>query len=181
MQEPGLLPNICPIVRARERGRKRHNMKFILIDRITELVPGERIAAVKSLSLAEEYLADHFPRFPVMPGVLMIEALVQASSWLVRATNDFSQSMIQLAEAKNVTYKSFVTPGQVFEISVEAKEVGASTSRFVGVGRCGGSEMVKAHLTLRHYNLADTDPAMKGIDEKLIASARQQMDLLRRA
>src|SRR5262245_7400051 len=98
-------------------------MKFILIDRITELVPGQRITAVKALSLAEEYLADHFPRFPVMPGVLMVEALVQASAWLVRATQDFAHSMVLLSEARNVTYKNFVSPGQVFEISVEAKEI----------------------------------------------------------
>src|SRR5258705_9127702 len=107
-------------------------MKFILIDRITELVPGERVAAVKALSLAEEYLADHFPRFPVMPGVLMIEALVQASAWLVRATQDFACSMVLLSEAKNVTHKSFVSPGQVFQISGEAKEIAPTMSRFVG-------------------------------------------------
>jgi 3-hydroxyacyl-[acyl-carrier-protein] dehydratase len=155
-------------------------MRFILIDRITELVPGERLTAVKSLSLAEEYLADHFPRFPVMPGVLMIEALVQASAWLVRVTQDFAHSMVLLSEAKNVTYKSFVSPGQVFELAVEAREIGPGASRFVGLGRCGGNEMVKAHWSLRHFNLADQDPTLAGLDQKLIASARQQMELLRR-
>lgn len=156
-------------------------MKFILIDRITEVVPGQRITAVKALSLAEEYLADHFPRFPVLPGVLMVEALVQASAWLVRVTQDFTHSMVLLSEAKNVTYKSFVSPGQVFELSVEAKEIGATSSRFVGTGRCGESEMVKAHWRLRHFNLAEQEPTLAGIDQRLIASARQQMELLRRA
>jgi len=155
-------------------------MKFILIDRITELVPGERIAGIKALTRSEEYLADHFPRFPVMPGVLMVEAMVQAASWLVRATEDFAHSMVQLAEARNVTYKSFVSPGQVFELVVEAKEIGTDSSRFVGVGRCGETEMVKAHLALRHFNLADADPAMEAVDQRLIACARQQMELLRR-
>jgi 3-hydroxyacyl-[acyl-carrier-protein] dehydratase len=155
-------------------------MKFILIDRITELVPGQRITAVKALSLAEEYLADHFPRFPVMPGVLMIEALVQASACLVRVTQDFAHSMVLLSEAKNVTYKSFVSPGQVFEISVEAKEIAPTASRFVGTGRCGQIEMVKAHWSLRHFNLADQEPALASVDHKLVVSARQQMELLRR-
>ena len=155
-------------------------MKFILIDRITELVPGERVSAVKALSLAEEYLADHFPRFPVLPGVLMIEAMVQASAWLVRRTEDFAHSMVLLSEAKNVTYKSFVSPGQVFELSAEAKEIGPESSRFVGVGRCGQTETVKAHWSLRHFNLADDDPSMEKLDRKLIASARQQMELLLR-
>jgi 3-hydroxyacyl-[acyl-carrier-protein] dehydratase len=154
-------------------------MKFILIDRITELVPGQQITAVKALSLAEEYLADHFPRFPVMPGVLMIEALVQASAWLVRATQDFAHSMVLLSEARNVTYKSFVSPGQVFELMVEAKEIAGAGSRFVGTGRCGAAEMVKAHWSLRHFNLAEQDPGLAPVDQKLIASARRQMELLR--
>jgi len=153
-------------------------MKFVLVDRITELVPGERICAVKALSLAEEYLADHFPRFPVMPGVLMIEALVQASAWLVRSTEDFAHSMLLMSEAKNVTYKSFVSPGRVFEIEVKAKKIGSDSSSFVGTGRCGETEMVKAHWSLRHFNLSDEDPSRKELDKKLIASARQQMDLL---
>jgi 3-hydroxyacyl-[acyl-carrier-protein] dehydratase len=155
-------------------------MKFILIDRITELEPGSRISAVKALSLAEEYLADHFPRFPVLPGVLMVEALVQASAWLVRGTEEFAHSLVLLAEARNVTYKSFVSPGQVFEVQVEAKEIGPDSSRFAGVGRCGATEMVKGQWTLRHVNLADRDPTMQPVDQRLIASARQQMELLLR-
>ena len=158
--------------------KRRLYMKFILIDRITELVPGKRISAVKALSLAEEYLADHFPRFPVMPGVLMVEAMVQASAWLVRVTEDFAHSMLQLAEAKNVTYKSFVSPGRVFELSVEAKQIGPSSSRFLGVGRCDQAEMVKGQWQLRHFNLADEEPAMAPVDQRLVASARQQMKLL---
>ncbi len=153
-------------------------MKFNLIDRVTELVPGERIKAVKAVTLAEEYLADHFPTFPVLPGVLMIEALVQASMCLVRATEDFAHSMLVLAEAKNVTYKSFVAPGRVLEVQVAAKRIDADSSQFTGVGRCGDQEMVKAHWTLRHWNLADRDPEMADLDQKLISSARKQMSLL---
>lgn len=153
-------------------------MKFVLIDRITELVPGKRIRAVKALSLAEEYLADHFPRFPVMPGVLMIEAMVQASAWLVRATENYGHSLLLLAEARNVTYKSFVSPGQVLEVEVEAKAIESTGSRFSGVGRCAGQEMVKAHWSLRHLNLADENPALADLDRKLIAQARAQMELL---
>src|SRR5262249_5360494 len=96
----------------RELGSRFVLMKFILLDRITALEPGKRIVPDKALSLAEEYLADHFPTFPVMPGVLMLEALVQSASWLVRATTDFSHSIVVLAEARNVTYKSFVSPGR---------------------------------------------------------------------
>lgn len=153
-------------------------MKFNLIDRITELVPGERVKALKSVSLAEEYLADHFPTFPVLPGVLMVEAMVQASMCLVRATEDFAHSVLVLAEARNVTYKSFLAPGRVLEVQVEAKKIDAHFSQFVGTGRCGDQEMVKAHWTLRHLNLADEDAALADLDDKLVASARRQMSLL---
>ena len=51
-------------------------MKFVLIDRIVELSRGERIVADKAVTLTEEYLADHFPDFPVLPGVLMLETMV---------------------------------------------------------------------------------------------------------
>jgi len=77
-------------------------MYFSLIDKIDSLEPGKRIVATKSLSLAEEYLQDHFPNFPVMPGVLMLEALTQASAWLIRVSEDFSHSIVVLKEARNV-------------------------------------------------------------------------------
>ena len=54
-------------------------MRFTLLDRIVEVEPGKSITAVKAVSLSEEYLADHFPRFPVLPGVFMLEAMTQAS------------------------------------------------------------------------------------------------------
>jgi 3-hydroxyacyl-[acyl-carrier-protein] dehydratase len=153
-------------------------MKFILIDRITALEPGKRITATKSLTLAEEYLADHFPTFPVMPGVLMLEAMVQASAWLVRATQDFTTSMIVLEEAKNITYKSFVAPGRMLEVTSEAVEIGEASSEFKAFGVSSGTEMVKARLKLRHYNLAERDRAWCETDERLITDARRKFELL---
>jgi len=154
-------------------------MRFVLLDRIVELEPGARIRAHKGLSLAEEYLADHFPAFPVMPGVLMIEALVQASAWLVRATEDFAHSLVLLREAKNVTYKSFVAPGRVLELDVKARRIGTDDSEFEGTGRCGDEEMVKARWSLRHLNLADGDPSMAEVDRTIVEGLRRQFRLLR--
>ena len=65
-------------------------MRFTLIDQITLLEPDKKIEAVKNVTLSEEYLQDHFPRFPVLPGVLMLEALTQASAWLIRVSEDFA-------------------------------------------------------------------------------------------
>ena len=86
-------------------------MRFYLTDRVLELKNGKRIVAVKNLSLAEEYLQDHFPSYPVLPGVLMFEAMIQAAAWLQRVTTDFAQSMVVLQEARNVKYGSFFKPG----------------------------------------------------------------------
>ena len=87
-------------------------MRFLLIDRIVDLQPGVRIKAVKSLTMTEEYLADHFPNFPVMPGVLMLEAMTQASAWLIRTSEDFAHSMVTLKQAGNVKYGHFLEPGK---------------------------------------------------------------------
>ncbi|TWT44854.1 3-hydroxyacyl-[acyl-carrier-protein] dehydratase FabZ [Phycisphaerae bacterium RAS1] len=153
-------------------------MKFILVDRITELEPGRRIVAHKALSLAEEYLADHFPRFPVLPGVLMLEAMVQSAAWLVRASLDFAPSLIVLREARNVTYKSFVAPGQILTIEAACKEMNGEMSVFSARGHVGPREMLKGQITLRHLNLTDTDPAYAENDARLRARMRNLFDLL---
>ena len=86
-------------------------MKFNLIDKI-ESITESRVIAVKYVSLAEEYLADHFPTFPVLPGVMMLEALTQAAGWVLHRRTDFAKSMAVLKEARNVKYGNFVAPGK---------------------------------------------------------------------
>ena len=154
-------------------------MKFVLIDRISELEPGRRIVAHKALSLAEEYLGDHFPSFPVLPGVLMLEAMVQASAWVVREALDFGPSLVLLKEARNVTYKSFVAPGQVLTIEADCKELAAEQSVFAARGTVDGREIVKGKLTLRHLSLADQDPRLAEIDASLRSHMRSLFELMR--
>ena len=98
-------------------------MKFILADKIESIELGKRIVTVKALSLAEEYLADHFPIFPVLPGVMMIEAMVQSAAWLVRLQQNFAKSIIVLRSARNVRYSSFVAPGNFLRCELEAVSI----------------------------------------------------------
>src|SRR5271163_1031019 len=123
-------------------------MRFVLIDRIVELNTGKSMVAVKNLSLCEEYLADHFPGFPVMPGVLMLEALTQAGAWLIRDLEDFAHSIIVLKQAKTIKYGSFVEPGRQLELRVNLTAHDARDCVFKGAGLVDGQEMVKGRFTL---------------------------------
>src|SRR5262249_45525880 len=121
-------------------------MRFNLIDRIVEVRPGQSLRAVKNLTLGEEYLGDHFPTFPVMPGVLMRETLVEAGAWLLRLTDDFASSVIVLREAKAVKYGTFMEPGKQMTISVELVERGNGLATFKGKGETEGQSTVSARL-----------------------------------
>lgn len=154
-------------------------MKFVLVDRICELEPGRRIVTQKTVTLAEEYLADHFPRFPVLPGVLMLEAMVQTAAWLVRASLEFGPSLVLLKEARNVTYKSFVVPGQTLTIEAICKNLGPGESVFQASGTMDGEPVLKGQLALRHLSLADSEPQRAALDEKLRTRMRDLFALLR--
>ncbi|MEX0886146.1 MAG: 3-hydroxyacyl-ACP dehydratase FabZ family protein [Phycisphaeraceae bacterium] len=92
-------------------------MRFELIDRVVEREP-ERLTAIKTVSLAEEYLADHFPGFPVLPGVMMLEALVQAGRELAAGLDPAAAGPLVLAEVRNVKYGQMVRPGQALHVQV---------------------------------------------------------------
>ncbi len=89
-------------------------MKFHLIDTVLEQSP-DRIVAVKQVSLAEEYLADHFPTFPVLPGVLMVEALVQAARKMLADRGD---PRLVLGEVRGLKFGSVVRPGETLLVEV---------------------------------------------------------------
>ncbi len=153
-------------------------MRFTLLDRITEIEVGVRIEATKSLTLAEEYLADHFPLFPVMPGVLMLEAMTQCGAWLVRASEDFAHSIVTLAEARAVKYTDFVTPGQTLTVSAELSGQDDRHTKLKVHGVVGGNVNVSARLTLCRYNLADIHPDRAASDVIVRAEMRKLFNLL---
>ncbi len=153
-------------------------MRFHLIDRITELQTGKLLRAYKNLALGEEYLADHFPGFPVMPGVMMLQTLVEAGSWLMRLSDDYAHSVIVLREVKNVKYGTFMEPGKQMQICVELAGQDDSTCTFKGKGEVGGQSTVAARFTLGRYNLRDRDPSLAATDEELVRDLRRHAKLL---
>lgn len=115
-------------------------MKFVLLDEILEQ-SADRIVAVKRVSPAEEYLADHFPTFPVLPGVLMIETLVQAARRLLARRGD---GRLVLGEVRALKFGSMVRPGEALRVEVTLSKAGNDGSYLMkGVGtvqRSGGAD-----------------------------------------
>lgn len=152
-------------------------MKFNLIDKIERLEPG-RIVACKYVSLAEEYLADHFPTFPVLPGVMMLEAMTQAAGWLLHQKSDFGCSMAVLREARNVKYGRFVAPGNYLRVDVEMSKATDGGAVFKAAGIVDGAQALAARIELSYFNLADKQPHMADIDERLRAHNRARWALI---
>lgn len=153
-------------------------MRFHLVDRILDVEPGKRIRMVKNLTLAEEYLADHFPSFPVMPGVLMLQTLVEAAAWLLRITDDFRHSVVVLREARNVKYGTFMQPGKSLVVTAELAEATPDLVVFKGKGESDGNSTVSAKYTVARYNLRDRNPALASVDERIVAELRSLYTVL---
>jgi len=153
-------------------------MRFSLIDRIVDLQTGQSIKAVKALSLAEEYLQDHFPRFPVMPGVLMLEAMAQTARWLLYHSEDFAHPCVLLKEARNVKYADFVEPGQVLVLEAQLLKQDGALVTFKTQGSVEGKVAVSARLILERRRLAETDPRMLPLDHYAERRMREIFHLL---
>jgi 3-hydroxyacyl-[acyl-carrier-protein] dehydratase len=149
-------------------------MQFRQIDRITQLQPGKRIDAVKRLMATERYLEDHFPRFPIMPGVLMLEAMYQAGAWLVRKTEDFAHSMAVLKEARNVKFSGFVKPGQDLVVSAEVKKQDGNHTTLITQGTVDGKPAASARLVVETFQIGDRYPHRVASQDYLLRNVRQQ-------
>lgn len=132
-------------------------MRFCQLDQITLLEPGQRIEALKSVTGDEDYLRDHFPRFAVMPGVLMLEALYQASALLVRASLDHEPGLVVLRSAKNIKFADFVQPGETLKISAEIVKPGDEEYLVKATGRKEESVAVSGRLVVSFRKGAEAE------------------------
>jgi 3-hydroxyacyl-[acyl-carrier-protein] dehydratase len=130
-------------------------MQLNQLDKIVHYTPWQRLTAVKHLSGQERYLQDHFPNFPVMPGVLMLEALFQASACLVRLSSDFATPLVVLKEVRNSKFADFMRPGDTLEIEVEVVGRTETTVQLKGSGKKGETVAVSARLVLEMMPLPE--------------------------
>ncbi len=108
-----------------------------------------------------------------------MEAMAEAAAWLVRDAHDFAFSVILLREAKNVTYKSFVKPGNLLRLEVACRRLAPDRSDFTGVGYCRDKEVVKARFGLRHFSIVSGTESSP-VDHQIVTELRRRFALLRR-
>jgi 3-hydroxyacyl-[acyl-carrier-protein] dehydratase len=154
-------------------------VRYRQLDKIIELIPGERIVATRELRKDEDYLRDHFPLFPVMPGVMMLEALFQASMWLVHATDNFEHAMLTLDEVRNVKFADFMQPGQILTVTVHWDKSDETSVKVKAQGMRGDVLAVSGRLVIGKRNLGDpANPQLLAADEFARATMRQQIEQL---
>jgi len=154
-------------------------VKFNLIDKI-EALSDERIVAVKYVSLAEEYLADHFPRFPVLPGVMMLEAMTQAAGWLMHHRTGFGKTMAVLKEARNVKYGNFVAPGNALRVEVTVVKATDTGGTFKVAGSVNDQPALSGRIELAYFKLGEKHDSLAYLDEKVMAQTKQRWETLMR-
>ncbi|HLL74153.1 MAG TPA: 3-hydroxyacyl-ACP dehydratase FabZ [Pyrinomonadaceae bacterium] len=120
-----------------------HRHPFLLVDRVTELVPRERIVAVKQVTVNEPFFAGHFPGAPVMPGVLIIEAMAQAGAILaLREFEDHGEKLPLFTKIKEATFRQPVVPGDTLVLEVTALRTGSRVQRMRGEAKVEGRGLV---------------------------------------
>ena len=125
-----------------------HRNPFLLIDTIEELVPGEKAVAKKNVTMNEPYFMGHFPGNPVMPGVLIIEALAQTGAVAILCQDEWKGKTAYFAGINNAKFKQKVVPGDTLELTTEIIKVKGPIGVGKAVAKVNGKTACMAELTL---------------------------------
>lgn len=122
-----------------------HRYPFLLIDRVVELQPGKRIVAIKNVTHNEPYFQGHFPGLPIMPGVLLVEAMAQAAGLLVLSEiPDRENRLFVFAGIEMARFRRPVVPGDQLRLEVDILRLRTSHCRFSGKGLVNGAVVAEA-------------------------------------
>ena len=134
-----------------------HRYPILLVDRVLEVEPGKRIKALKNVSINEPYFAGHFPHRPVMPGVLMLEALAQAAALLSFADGALQtnkNSVIYFVGIDGARFKRVVEPGDQLILEVEIDRIRAGIYKFAARAKVGDELACEAQLMCTMRSIA---------------------------
>lgn len=121
-------------------------MRYLLVDRIVEVKAGEKIRGIKNIAMSEDFLEYHFPRNPVMPGMLLLEALVQLTGWLEAASSDFKNWFL-LSKVRSSRFYGFSLPGDQVELAVEVSPQSGPEKRiYTGIAIVDGKKKASAEF-----------------------------------
>jgi 3-hydroxyacyl-[acyl-carrier-protein] dehydratase len=124
-----------------------HRFPFLLVDRVVELEAGKRAVGIKNVSIGEPFFQGHFPDYPVMPGVLIVEAIAQVGAIAMLSLDDYKGRIAFFAGIDNVRFKRQVKPGDVLRLEVELGQIrrnigtGSGTATVNGEIACKGEFM----------------------------------------
>jgi len=124
-----------------------HRYPFLLIDTIEEIEPGERAVGKKCDSMNEPYFQGHFPGNPVMPGVLIIEALAQVGAVAMLSQESFKGKTAYFAGIQNARFREKILPGDVLMLETEIIKVKGPIGVGKAIAKVNGKKAVEAELT----------------------------------
>ena len=130
-----------------------HRYPFLLIDKLVELVPNESAVGIKNVTFNEPFFQGHFPGRPIMPGVLIIEAMAQtAACVVVQAMPKSDKRLVYFMSVENARFRKPVVPGDQLRIHVKKERNRANVWRFTGEARVDGQLMAEATYTAMIVN-----------------------------
>jgi 3-hydroxyacyl-[acyl-carrier-protein] dehydratase len=131
-----------------------HRYPFLLVDRIVEMEP-ERIVGIKQVTANEPFFQGHFPDFPVMPGVLIVEAMAQTAGILVlKNMPDRQNKLVLLVAVENARFRRPVVPGDTLRMEMKVLKKKASVAKMAGVATVDGLVVAEAEMMCK---LADKE------------------------
>ena len=125
-----------------------HRYPFLLVDRVVELERDKRILAYKNITQNEPFFTGHFPGKPIMPGVLIIEALAQAGGLLTQLSHDGQTAgrMFYMVKVDNARFKKMVVPGDRLDLDVTLKRLIRNMALYEGIAKVDGQEVASAEV-----------------------------------
>jgi len=135
-----------------------HREPFLLLDEVVTLEPGSRVVARKRVREDEWYLAGHFPGNPIMPGVLMVEALAQAGAVAVLSEEANRGKLVLFAGIDDVRFKRIVRPGDLLELECELERMRGPIGKGKARATVGGELAVRGTLTFAVVEASQAGP-----------------------